>query len=177
MNIYRVKVELTQAPYDVGDGTWRAIEIKGNQTLQLHRTIFKAFDRWEHHLYSFFMSADRRDHTKEYASPDFFEEEEWEDELPQDASTPRLDSLGLAPRTTFDYVFDYGDDWEHRLTVLSIRDETPVGRYPRITEREGDSPPQYPLRSDSYDDEPDDEPEEDQGPRGRVIPFRGTRTE
>ncbi len=155
MNIYRIRVELIQSPYDEGEGTWRVIEIKGSQTLhQLHRAIFKAFDRWEHHLYSFFMSANRRDHRNEYAPPDFFEDEEWEEDLPQDASTARLDSLGLTTRSTFGYVFDYGDDWEHRLKVLRISDETPAGRYPRIIERSGASPPQYPVReADEWEEE------------------------
>lgn len=158
VNIYRIRVELTQTPYDEGEGTWRVIELRGNQTLhQLHRAIFKAFDRWEHHLYSFFMSADRRDHTKEYASPEFFEDEDWEEELPQDASTARLDSLGLTTRSTFAYVFDYGDGWEHRLKVLSISDEDPLGRYPRIIEKRGASPPQHPVREAEEWEEADPE--------------------
>lgn len=161
MNIYRLRVELTQTPYDEGEGTWRVIEIKGSQTLhQLHRAIFKAFDRWEHHLYSFYLSRNRRDHTREYASPDYFEDEEWEEDLPQDAGSAKLDSLGLAVRSKFDYIFDYGDGWEHRLTVLDISDETPVGRYPRIVERHGASPPQYPVDGSEEwaDEEPDDVP-------------------
>lgn len=146
VNIYRLRVELTQAPYDEGEGTWRVVEIRGNQTLhQLHRAIFKAFGRWEHHLYSFYLSANRRDHTQEYASPDFFEAEEWEPDAPRDAGSAKLDSLGLAAGARFWYVFDYGDDWEHRVTVLSISDETPMGRYPRIIERRGASPRQYPV--------------------------------
>jgi hypothetical protein len=44
----------------------------------------------------------------------------------------------------FAYWFDYGDDWWHRIDVVRIADEAPKGKYPRVTERVGESPPQYP---------------------------------
>ena len=75
MTIYSLKVELIQTRYSEGDGTWRVIEIKSSQTLdQLHHAIFKAFGRWEFHLFSFYMSSDRRDASREYASPYLFED-------------------------------------------------------------------------------------------------------
>jgi hypothetical protein len=176
--IYRLRVELTRAPYEDGEGVWRVIEIRGNQTMdQLHGAIFKAFTRWEDHLYSFFMSSDRRDKSKEYVSPFFFEEDEEREGLPQDAASVRLDSLGLTTGSTFDYMFDYGDDWEHKLEVLGLSDEDPSHRYPRVAGRHGASPPQYPESDEAYDDEPDEPPEEDDGPRGRVLPFPRTRSE
>ena len=155
MNIYRLRVELTQSPYDEGEGTWRIFEMRGNQNLhQLHRAIFKAFDRWEHHLYSFFMSANRKDHASEYASPDYFEDEEWEEDLPRNARNAKLDSLALTVRSTFEYIFDYGDDWEHRVKVLRISDEKTTGRYPRMIEGQGASPPQYPVpRTGEYEED------------------------
>ncbi len=177
MNIYRLRVELTQVPYEDGEAAWRVIGIRGNQTLdQLHRAIFKAFNRWEEHLYTFFMSKDRRDASEEYASPFSFEDAEVDVDLPQDAALARLDSLGLKTGSTFEYVFDYGDDWEHRLEVVHVSDEKPTGRYPQIVERRGDSPPQYPERYEAGDDEPDEPPEEDDSPRGRVLPFPRTRS-
>ena len=146
MTIYTLKVELSQTPYDEGDGTWRVIEIKGSQTLdQLHRIIFKAFGRWEHHLYSFYMSGDRRDASREYASPYLFEDEDFPlNSRPHNAKQTRLDELSLRLGQKFNYVFDYGDYWEHVIAVLSVSDESEVGRYPRVVERHGESPPQYP---------------------------------
>ena len=177
MNIYRLRVELTQSPYEDGEGVWRVIEIRGNQTLdQLHRAIFKAFNRWEAHLYSFYLSKNRRDTSQEYASPYFFEDDEVGTDLPRDAALATLDSLGLTTGSTFDYMFDYGDDWEHRLEVLGFSDEKPTGRYPRIVEKHGASPPQYPEMDEADHDEPDELPDED-GPRGRVLPFPRTRSE
>ena len=156
MTIYALKVELRQTPYDEGEGTWRVIEIKGSQTLdQLHRAIFKAFGRWEQHLYSFYLSSDRRDASREYASPYLFEEDDFAPGTrPHNARHTKIDQLSLHSRQTFNYVFDYGDDWEHMITVLRVLDEAGVGQYPRVVERHGDSPAQYPrLPGDEYEDE------------------------
>ena len=50
--IHRFKVSLRDRP-DI----WRIIDIKGNQMLSsLHKAVFKAFDRFEEHQYSFFLS-------------------------------------------------------------------------------------------------------------------------
>ena len=145
---------------------WRVIEIRGNQSLhQLHTTIFKAFDRWDDHLYSFFMSKDRHDATQEYASPYFFEEDEFPTEaLPRDAAQARTDTLNLRRGLKFWYMFDYGDDWEHAVEVMSIAQDEPRRRYPRIVERQGESPDQY----HDYEEEPEFL-EDDLTEPGRVI--------
>ena len=41
------------------------------------------------------------------------------------------------------YWFDFGDDWWHQLNVVAIEDEAGRGKYPRVTKRVGESPPQY----------------------------------
>jgi 2-oxoglutarate ferredoxin oxidoreductase subunit alpha len=40
-------------------------------------------------------------------------------------------------------AFDYGDDWWHQVSVLSIAKPIPNGHYPQVTERVGASPPRY----------------------------------
>ncbi len=40
------------------------------------------------------------------------------------------------------YWFDFGDDWWHQINVMAIEDEARRGRYPRVTKRVGESPPQ-----------------------------------
>lgn len=39
-----------------------------------------------------------------------------------------MDALGLRARKKFYYTFDYGDDWEHVVEVLSVNDQEPAGR-------------------------------------------------
>ncbi|GAI19151.1 unnamed protein product, partial [marine sediment metagenome] len=63
--IHRFKVLLRDSP-----NIWRIIDIKGNQMLSsLHKAIFEAFDRFEEHQYSFFLSNKPYDRGSEYTSP------------------------------------------------------------------------------------------------------------
>jgi hypothetical protein len=54
-----------------------------------------------------------------------------------------IGSLGLGVGETFGYWFDFGDDWWHQIDVTAIEESIPRGRYPRLTKRVGESPPQY----------------------------------
>jgi len=131
--IYTFKVNLKDTP-----GIWRKIEIKGDQTLhQLHKAIFKAFDRFDEHLYAFFLSNKPWDSSTEYGLPD-------SESNAKNAQRTRIDSLGLQAKKSFLYLFDFGDEWWHSIKLLSVREEELVGKYPRIVESQGEAPPQYP---------------------------------
>ncbi len=172
VNIYRLKVTLVGGAPRGKNAVWRTIEMKGSQTLdQLHKAIFRAFDRYDEHLYSFFMTENRRDPMQEYASPYLFEDDDFLlSDRPHSARGAKLDKLGLRVRQKFYYTFDYGDDWEHVVQVLSVKDEEPVGRFPRISERHGESPEQYPELEDD-EEEGDEEDEDEETEPGRVIPL------
>ena len=123
----------------------RTIQIRGNQTLDdLHEAIFDAFNREDEHLYEFQIGgsgpmdqgARRYDHPE--ALGDLFS-----DESAGDASRAKIDTLGLKVGDIFGYWFDFGDDWWHRINVISIEDKVPPGEFPRIIKRVGESPPQY----------------------------------
>jgi hypothetical protein len=45
-------------------------------------------------------------------------------------------------RTTIDYLYDFGDCWEHRLTVTDIRAGDPELSYPRYIAGERNAPPE-----------------------------------
>ena len=153
MNIYTLKVGLTGPHAPDGDAVWRLIEVKGNQTLHsLHRAIFRAFDRWEEHLYSFFMSEHRSNPSQEYTSPIDIEGAAVGGVMPGNAAVARLNALGLTPGTKFYYLFDFGDSWEHIVEVISVQDKEPEGRYPVVVERHGESPLQYRYEDDEEGD-------------------------
>jgi tetratricopeptide (TPR) repeat protein len=134
LKIYQFKVTLKETP-----GIWRIIEIKGNQMLSsLHKAIFNAFDRFDEHLYSFFMSNKPYDKDSEYTLPDP-DEYRWE----TDATRIRIDTLHLQQGQKFLYLFDYGDQWWHEVEVVEIREGVPEGKYPRVVKRKTKSPPQY----------------------------------
>ena len=117
----------------------RVIQIRGDQTLeQLHQAIFKAYDRWEEHLYEFQFGKRPYDPDgPNYGIPDSQEKGRG------DARATKLDDLGLKLHRTFGYWFDFGDDWFHQVQVDRIEPAIPTVTYPRIIKRTGKSPPQY----------------------------------
>ena len=124
----------------------RTILIRGSQTLaKLHEAIFDAFNREDEHMYEFQiggkgpMDPKARRYVLPMAADDPFA-----DERPAGVVTrTKLDDLGLRKDQPFAYWFDFGDDWWHQIDVVSIRDDAPTGRYPKVTAKTGESPPQY----------------------------------
>jgi hypothetical protein len=132
---------------------WRKIEIREGQTLHnLHDIIFDAFDRDDEHMYSFFFPHSRQKFnprkiyksSEEYSHPYACEEKEMLDGEVQDASKTTIKSLDLTEKQVFYYLFDFGDEWWHEITVEKTDGVADNGEYPRIVERKGESPEQYP---------------------------------
>jgi hypothetical protein len=133
---------------------WRRIALRGDQTLDdLHEAIFDAFDRDDEHLYSFYFPragtkgrgrARLRD-AVEYACPFSCEDSgPFSDEALHNAAETELSSLGLKPGQVFLYLFDFGDEWWHEITVEKVDAPEAKGKYPQVVEKHGKSPPQYP---------------------------------
>lgn len=81
--------------------------------------IDRAFARWDlSHLHEFRLGDGRRIGM---IDPDGFEE----DGAGLDERAVTLQQAGLRRGDGFEYVFDFGDGWEHRCTVLR-RDVDPV---------------------------------------------------
>jgi hypothetical protein len=119
----------------------RIILIKGEQSLQdLHQILFEAFDREEEHMYEFAVGGTGPDDPDcqryglaiasglDYAG---------------DVTQTTLNELNLEKGEIFGYTFDFGDNWWHVIEVREVRKKAPKGDYPKITSREGNSPPQY----------------------------------
>jgi hypothetical protein len=143
---------------------WRSIAIRGGQTLHdLHEIIFTAFDRDDQHLYSFYIpdgtikNKNIRIIVKsgtEYTHP--FHAQETNNlygRSPENAAAQTIESLGLEKKQKLFYLFDFGDEWWHEITVEEITGTADHQPYPRILKKNGQSPPQY--------DYPDDEVDED----------------
>lgn len=144
-NLYVLLVFLTDGPAGRTFGKRaisRLIEIRGDQTLEdLHQAIFKAYDRWDEHLYEFQFGKRPFDP----AGPKYGIPSPWleENSASGDAETTKLDDLHLEPKRVFIYWFDFGDDWFHQVQVERIEQAIPTVTYPRVTKRVGKSPPQY----------------------------------
>jgi hypothetical protein len=150
MNIYTLEVFLISGPITEefakkNPVISRTIEIRGDQSLEkLHEAIFKAFNREDEHLYEFQVGGkgpnDPKARRYGLTLPDddmFGEREEG------DVTETTIDSLKLKKDETFGYWFDFGDDWWHQIDVISIETKNSKSKYPRISKRIGQSPPQY----------------------------------
>ncbi|MCI0697830.1 plasmid pRiA4b ORF-3 family protein [candidate division KSB1 bacterium] len=147
-NLYTLAVYIIGGPISEeyeGKVTCRTIQIKGSQTLQdLHYAIFDAFDRWEEHLYEFNLGIGPYDRSKIYSMrmvPGGFDDSEKPAGFVNDTT---IDDLKLTVDRAFGYAFDFGDDWQHQINVEAIEPAPATGKYPKVTKRIGDSPPQYP---------------------------------
>jgi hypothetical protein len=124
----------------------RTIEIKGSNTLEdLHKIIFKAFDRKDEHMYEFQVggSGPQDPSARRYGLKQVFSSSDFTENPTGEVSSTPIASLGLSIDDAFGYWFDFGDDWWHQINVTNIADKTPESKYPKITKRVGASPPQY----------------------------------
>ncbi|MCL4531317.1 MAG: plasmid pRiA4b ORF-3 family protein [Chloroflexi bacterium] len=150
MNIYTLEVFIISGPMDKkfikkSPVVSRTIEIRGDQTLaQLHKIIFKAFNRFEEHLYEFQIGGkgpnDPGSRRYSFSSTD---DEIVGGKLAGDVRETVMDDLKLKTDEAFGYWFDFGDDWWHQINVITIESKPVKGKYPKITNRVGQSPPQY----------------------------------
>jgi hypothetical protein len=128
----------------------RRIEIhEDNSWEELHEAIFDAFDREDEHLYAFYLtftacpSIPKRSRSPAIG-PDFPSAGLSRD---RNAASALLGDDTLNAKDKLYYLFDFGDEWWHEITVVSVeaRPGAQPEDYPRLVDSKGASPPQYPL--------------------------------
>ena len=96
---------------------WRRLSLPGDLTLDVVHTLFQAAMGWtDSHLHRFQPGA-----GQSYREPYFvteFDEEEGEEGTREDGV--RLDQVLRAPGDQLTYLYDFGDGWEHRVTLESV---------------------------------------------------------
>ncbi|MDR1971223.1 MAG: plasmid pRiA4b ORF-3 family protein [Treponema sp.] len=94
---------------------WRKLRVPGNFTLaDLHEAIQIAFDWTDSHLHSFTVGS-----TEYMMEPEVgMEVYDEEDALCEDDYC--LDDLNLREKGSFSYLYDFGDSWEHKITVNKV---------------------------------------------------------
>jgi len=131
---------------------WRKIAIREGQTLNdLHNIIYDAFNRYDEHMYSFFFPTvmSKFDPRKIFQSSDEYTHPyACEDQGPfgsdsKNASRTSIESLGLTEGQVFYYLFDFGNEWWHEITVEKVGGAADDGKYSRIIDQKGASPQQY----------------------------------
>jgi hypothetical protein len=151
MRIYQFRVSIIGIPK-----LYRIIEASEDCTFDdFHDAIFQAFDRYDDHLYSFFITRKDTKNTRSiYDAPEITHPLDTEDFMgfgkkKQSTSKTRIGDVNLNENDVFYYLFDFGDDWWHRIRVQSINETTSKKKHIKLIKSVGESPPQYP----DYDDD------------------------
>lgn len=135
MSIIELKVTLE----DIEPAVTRTIQVPADIRLdRLHLTIQAAMGWQNAHLYQFCIGAPHQRGVERWVAPDFVDTPE---DLPATKAT--LDQvIAQAGGTGLTYLYDFGDDWIHRIEVGQTLDTIPGHIYPRLTELAGSCPPE-----------------------------------
>ncbi len=118
---------------------WRRLSLPGDLTLDVVHTLFQAAMGWtESHLHRFQPGVDQG-----YGQPYFiteFDQQEGDEGTREDGV--RLDQVLRVPGDRLTYLYDFGDGWEHRVTMESLDPLTPDNREPRCLGGAGACPPE-----------------------------------
>jgi hypothetical protein len=113
---------------------WRRVEVPTSITLKVLHDIIQAVIGWfDCHLWEFIIAEQK------YGLP---MDEEWGTEPRIEAAKIRLRDVLKPRKTVINYVYDFGDYWEHRLTVTDVRAGQPDISYPRYIGGERNGPPE-----------------------------------
>jgi hypothetical protein len=155
MKIYQFRVSIMGIPK-----LYRTIEVSENCTFDdFHDAIFQAFDRYDYHLYSFFITRkDSNNMRTIYDAPEITHPQNVEDIMGfgkrrKSTAKTRIRDAGLKEKDVFHYLFDFGDDWWHRIRVQNVSETNSKKKHIKLIKSVGESPPQYPEDDDDYDEE------------------------
>ena len=112
---FQFKIQLK----DISDPpVWRRLLVPEKFTfLRFHKVIQTAFG-WENcHLFQF--SPNGYNSSPIIAIPNA----EWDEEPPLDCKKTKLAEIFTAPKQKFTYIYDFGDDWTHTITLEKITED------------------------------------------------------
>ena len=107
---------------------WRRLSLPGDLTLDAVHTLFQAAMGWtDSHLHRFQPGTEEA-YTAPYFITEFDEEEEGDEGTREEGV--RLDQVLREPGDRLVYLYDFGDGWEHRVTLESLAPLTADTREP-----------------------------------------------
>lgn len=128
--IARLRIELL----DITPRIWRRVELPLDLTLKgVHDVIQAAMGWQDYHLYAFHVG----DTT--YGEP---MTSAFDGHRTLSARTARLRTLLNRGVERFAYVYDFGDDWEHLITVEAVEEGASGVAYPRFVDGARRGPPE-----------------------------------
>lgn len=134
MSILIIKAEI----FDLPQLTWRRLAIPSTATIDLlHVALQEAFQWNDYHLHEFMTSRGER-----FGLPDS-EEEILPPNVPPLLPEPMFEVTALFESVpdTARYVYDFGDDWEHHLTLEAIIEGAEL-QFPQVIASQGPSLPE-----------------------------------
>jgi hypothetical protein len=114
--VYQLKVVLIGSKPAV----WRRLQVPGNANLGwLHAVLQVAMGWTNSHLHHFFVGETR------YSDPRFDHDMGFNDEPdPDEAKATLAQAVPNKPGFEFEYEYDFGDSWAHKITVEKATDVT-----------------------------------------------------
>jgi Plasmid pRiA4b ORF-3-like protein len=132
--VFHVRLELE----GVSPAVWRRLELRAAGTFwHLHCAIQDAMPWEDRHLHEF--RFPQGDAVTSIGMPDL---DCYEQETVLAGWDTRLVDWFVAPPAACSYVYDFGDDWVHTVTLEARRPAERGGRYPRCTAGERRCPPE-----------------------------------
>jgi hypothetical protein len=118
--IYEINISLI----GIRPTIWRRFLVPANVHLHRFHIMLQAIMGWTNsHLYSFQING------IEYGEPD--SDNEFDELDFVDTHRTRLNQIVFQKKASFIYIYDFGDGWQHRLTVENILPVDTVGKYPQ----------------------------------------------
>ena len=128
-NLYQLKIALLETKPPI----WRRVLVDARSTLgQLHEVIQAAFGWWNCHLHEFEIGRTR------YGIPD--PDDDW-GAPSRDERRTRLDAIA-GEGTSFRYMYDFGDGWDHRVVVEKVLPSPPGAIVPACIDGRRACPPE-----------------------------------
>ena len=128
--ICTVRIELL----DTDPLIWREVHVPTSITLKVLHDIVQITMGWlDQHLWEFKIDG------RIYGLP---MDDDWGTAPRTDAIKVRLREVLKPRKTNVEYLYDFGDSWEHRITVTKIRPGLPGVSYPHYIAGEWDCPPE-----------------------------------
>lgn len=149
--ILQLKITLS----NINPPVWRRILIPDNFTFwQFHSAIQDVFIWSNGHLHRFYVGRIWDLYSDKIEIPNPYEEEEdsWSPDFDH-PSIPKhgkkyLETITLLsqflqkPKDKVGYVYDYGDDWQHRILLEKVLEYDPKQKYPQIIAGKRACPPE-----------------------------------
>lgn len=134
--IYQFKIELNY----VSPAVWRRIQVPETYSFwDLHVAIQDSMGWKDCHLHEFQLKSPKTGDQVRIGIPD---EADTFGDPPQAGWEQRISSYFSEDNPTAIYCYDFGDGWEHNLTLEGIQPREPKAKYPRCLEGAMACPPE-----------------------------------